>query len=151
MNCYTAGIIGIGMLSASFATMSVNQEQQNFLRQKLSPELGNKYGEIVIERRNLYFQGLLLGFLVAFFLQKLIVNSMTQFHRVSFVIAVALPIAVIYYFLMPKSDYMLNHLKTPEENQAWLKVYNTMKHRYFLGLLLGMMAGVPIAMSMCAL
>lgn len=38
---------------------------------------------------------------------------------------------------MPKSDYMLNYLKTPEENKKWLDVYKTMKFRYFYGFIIG--------------
>jgi hypothetical protein len=50
---------------------------------------------------------------------------------------------------MPKSDYMLNHLKTPEENRKWLQVYNTMKNRYYLGFLLGILAAIPLANVLC--
>jgi succinate dehydrogenase/fumarate reductase cytochrome b subunit len=56
---------------------------------------------------------------------------------------------VVFYFLMPKSDYMLNHLKTEEQNKAWLEVYKTMKQRYFLGFLFGALAAVPFAHSFC--
>lgn len=149
MNCYISAIVGVGMLAASFATCSDSQEQQNKLRAQFSPELGKKYGEIVIERRNLYFQGLVLGLVVAFFATKW-VAPMGTFHKTTFMLAVALPVAVIYYFLMPKSDYMLNHLKTPEDVQAWLSVYNHMKQRYFLGMLFGALATIPIAYAMCS-
>lgn len=148
MNCYVSAIVGFGMLAASFATCSVSQEQQNKLRKQFSPEVGDKYGQIVIERRNLYFQGLVLGFVIAFFATKLM-TPMNTFHRVSFMLAVALPVAVMYYMLMPKSDYILNYLKTPEDTKAWLEVYNTMKTRYFTGLLFGTLAAIPLAYAMC--
>ena len=148
MNCITSGIIGVGMLGATFATLSTTQEQHENLTKLFSPELDAIYTKIVNERRNLYFQGLLLGILIAFFSLQLF-KTTNRFHRITFMLAIAVPISVMYYMLMPKSDYMLNHLKTPEENKAWLEVYNTMKHRYFYGLLFGTIAAVPIAYAMC--
>jgi len=44
---------------------------------------------------------------------------------------------------------MLKHLKTPEENKKWLEVYTTMKSRYFLGLVMGALAAIPIAGVFC--
>ena len=146
MNCYTAAIVGVGMLAATFATMTLSKQQQDYLKTRISPELITVYERIVAERRNLYLQGIVLGLVVAFFLVRMV---KTAFHRVALALAVALPIAVVFYFLMPKSDYMLNHLRTQQETQAWLQVYRTMKHRYFLGFLLGSLSAVPIAFAMC--
>jgi hypothetical protein len=57
--------------------------------------------------------------------------------------------SVLYYCLMPKNDYMLNHLKTPEEIKAWLNIYKTMKRRYLLGLIFGLLSAIPISNSFC--
>jgi hypothetical protein len=43
----------------------------------------------------------------------------------------------------------LRHLKTQEENIAWLDVYNTMKYRYFIGFVLGGLAAIPLSLSVC--
>lgn len=149
MNCYVSAVFGLGMLAASFFTMSCSQEQRSKLRKTFSDDLNDIYDNIVIERRNIYFQGLLLGFFVAYFATTQI-QFINTFHRVTFFLAVSLPIAVVYYFLMPKSDYMLNHLKTQEENKAWLDVYRTMQQRYFLGVLFGMLAAIPLGYALCA-
>lgn len=148
MNCTLSGIIGLGMLGATFATMSVTEEQHSILRKKLSDELDQIYDKIAIERRNLYFQGIILGLLIAYFSLNLF-KTVNRFHRITFVLAISLPISVLYYFLMPKSDYMLNHLKTPEQNKAWLEIYKTMQMRYIVGFIFGTIAAVPIAYSMC--
>ncbi len=50
---------------------------------------------------------------------------------------------------MPKTDYMLNHLKTPEEIKAWLEVYKTMKYKYLMGIIVGLMAAIPLTNSLC--
>lgn len=149
MNCYVSGIIGIAMLAATFSTMSVSEEQDRVLRKLLTPEIADIYSDIAIERRNLYFQGLILGLLISYFALK-VFQTTNSFHRVTFTLAITGPVSVLYYFLMPKSDYMLNHLKTPEEVKAWLEVYKTMKQRYFLGFLFGMIAAIPIAYSFCS-
>lgn len=148
MNCIAAGVLGIAMLGASVSTMSVSEEQHNVLRKTFSDELDEIYGSIVIERRNHYIQGLLLGALIAYFV-LLLVKVSNRFHKMSIFVTITLMTGVVYYFLMPKSDYMLNHLKTPEQNKAWLEVYKTMKQRYFLGFVLGALAAVPLAYAMC--
>jgi hypothetical protein len=148
MNCYLSGIIGLGMLGATISTMSVSEEQNNILRQKFSEKLDEIYNKIVIERRNLYYQGLILGIIISFFSLKFL-GIKNRFHKITYFLAISIPISVMYYFLMPKTDYMLNHLKTTEENKAWLEVYKTMRQRYFLGFLFGSLSAIPIAYSLC--
>lgn len=148
MNCYVSGMIGIGMLAATFSCMTVSEEQHNRLRQKFSPELDATYTKIVKERRNLYFQGLILGLILAYFCLRFI-KPVNMFHRMMFFFAVSLLTAVVYYSVMPKSDYMLNHLKTAEENKAWLEMYKTMQQRYFIGIVLGLLSGIPISHTLC--
>ncbi len=58
-------------------------------------------------------------------------------------------VAITYYSMMPKSDYMVRHLKTEEQNNAWMDVYLTMKQRYMFGFALGAVASIPFAMSLC--
>jgi len=148
MNCLGAGILGIAMLGASASTMSVSEEQHNFLRKTFSDELDEIYGNIVIERRNHYIQGILLGAILSYLVLNL-VKVGNRFYKMSLFFTITLITAVVFYFLMPKSDYMLNHLKTEEQNKAWLEVYKTMKQRYFLGFVLGALAGIPLAYAMC--
>ena len=148
MNCYVSGIIGIAMLAGTFSCMTVSEDQHNRLRKIFSDELDEIYGKIVAERRNIYFQGLILGLLVAYFC-ALKIRFENTFHRITFFLAISLSITVLYYLLMPKSDYMLNHLKTVEENKAWLEVYKVMQQRYFLGVLFGLLSAIPIAYAMC--
>jgi hypothetical protein len=148
MNCFTSGLIGIGFIGASTFTMLATKEQTETLRRKLSPELAAKYDAIVKERTTHYIQGLLIGMLLAYII--LINSSITnRFHRVSLFFGITLFSTALYYLLMPKSDYMLNHLKTKEENQAWLSVYKTMKYRYLIGFVLGALAAIPLGNSLC--
>lgn len=148
MNCTLSAIVGIGLLGGSLLTMTVSEEEHLRLKATLSEELDQIYTNIAIERRNLYLQGLLLGLLLAVALSwKLKISN--RFHRVTLLTACILFVAFSYYSLMPKSDYMLNHLKTADQNKAWLEIYKTMKQRYMLGVLGGAVAAIPLAYAMC--
>jgi hypothetical protein len=148
MNCYVSGMLGLGMLFASYSTMSISDQEKNKLLDLFPPNLDKIYIKITNERRNIYFQGLILGIVVAFLLLTLLTITNT-YHKVTFFLAVALPISVIYYFFIPKSDYMLNHLTTQEENKAWLEVYKQMQQKYLIGFLLGSLSAIPISLILC--
>ena len=148
MNCYLSGMFGLGMLGASYSTMSISDQEKNNLLDIFPPNLDKIYIKITNERRNIYFQGLILGIIVSFLLLTLLTIT-NKYHKITFFLAVALPISVIYYFITPKSDYMLNHLTTQEENKAWLKVYKQMQHKYLIGFILGSLSAIPISLILC--
>jgi len=149
MNCLLSGLIGTGLLGASISTMLVTKEQTDQLRKVLSPELASKYDTIVKERTSHYIQGLLIGMVVAYFILLYVMKTTNRFYRISLFFGITLFTTALYYLLMPKSDYMLNHLKTEEENKAWLSVYKTMKYRYLIGFVLGALAAIPFATALC--
>jgi hypothetical protein len=146
MNCVTSAVVAAALLGGSFMTLTVTDEQHQVLRRKLSPNLAILYDGIAKERRNQYIHGLLIGLVVAYLLLGIVAsrgNRMTAF------VAVTMTVAVFYYLLMPKSTYMLEHLKTKEQNLAWLEVYKTMKQRYIIGLLIGACAAIAAANAIC--
>jgi len=149
MNCYTSAVLGLAMLGASFLTLTSNEEQHYKLKLSFpSSNLDKIYTGIVIERRNIFIQGLILGLVISYFTSNLF-EQKNNFHKITFFLAVTLMVSVVYYFLIPKSDYMLNYLKTEEEIKAWLEIYKYMKLQYFLGFLFGFLSAIPIAYSMC--
>ncbi len=148
MNCYLSGVLGIAMLGATFFTMCVSREQQDNLHKVLSAELAKRYECIIAERRNHYMLGLLFGLALSYaIVPKTGITNL--FHRISLYLAITLITSVVVYSALPKSDYMLNHLRSEKENRAWLEVYKTMKHRYFFGFLLGSLTAIPVAYSLC--
>ena len=153
ISCITYSIAAIGLLCASLFTMNVSDKQHKTLQNMLSPEIAEKYERITKERRNLYLQGLLLGMLLSYVIVKFVLQSMmkesNRFYNVSIFVTITLLTSIFYYSLMPKSDYMLNHLKTVEENKAWLDIYKTMKNRYMLSFLIGSLSAIPLAYSLC--
>ena len=148
MNCYLSGIIGLGMLFASYSTMSISKQEKNRLIDIFPPELDKIYIKISNERRNIYFQGLLLGIIISYFILTLL-NIKNLYHRITFFLAITLSISVLYYFFIPKSDYMLNHLTTEEENKAWLEVYVNMQQKYLTGFILGSLSSIPLSLILC--
>lgn len=148
MNCLVSSVVGASLLGGSFLTLTVTDEQHDRLRQRLDDKLAEIYDAVAAERRNLYLQGLVLGVLVSFLVSRSL-RPASRFHQVALYFAITLLVAVLYYSLMPKTTYMLEHLNTREQNLAWLDIYKTMKMRYIVGLLLGAAAAIPLANALC--
>lgn len=148
MNCVTSGILGIGLVGASITTLVGSKQSTNKLNNILPVESVIAYEKIVGERTNLYIQGLILGLILSFFI---VYNTQTntRFHTITLFFAITLIVTLVYYTLMPKSDWMLNHLKTQKETKAWLEVYQNMKTRYVIGFILGTLAAIPLGNSLC--
>jgi hypothetical protein len=151
MNCYLAGTIGVGLLGATFYTMTA-QDATNEYRGKLKEEALEAYDRIVKERSTIYFQGLVLGLVVSYLVlfrlspTKQITN---MFHRVTLSLAIVILVSSMYYCVSPKSDYMLNHVANGEESKAWLEMYTTMKRRYATGFILGSCVAIPLVYGFC--
>lgn len=148
MNCILSSVAGLGLLGGSISTMLVSETELDKISGSFSPDVAEAYHSIVKERTMHYIQGILLGLVVSFF----IVYSMKiakRFHRIMLFFGVTLFTGLTYYTVMPKSDYMLNHLEKPEDIQAWLETYKTMKWRYIVGIVLGALAAIPIGNAFC--
>jgi hypothetical protein len=150
INCYESALVGIGLLGASFYTSISSKEESEILKKSLSGELATIYDNICKERSLLYIHGLILGFIIVFLINyKYSSEFDNKFHKTTFFILIILITAVIYYTLMPKSDYILNHVTNNQESKAWLNTYLNMKNRYTIGFILGSLASIPLAHSFC--
>lgn len=148
MNCVTSGILGIGLVGASITTLIASKQSTDKLKSVLPKESANAYEKIVSERTNLYIQGLILGLVLAFFILYNTPTN-TRFHTITLFFAITLIVTLLYYMLMPKSDWMLNHLKSQRETKAWLEIYQNMNTRYLIGFILGILAAIPLGNSLC--
>lgn len=124
---------------------------------KLSPDSQHRYAAITRERQGIYFMGLFLGFVLAMILlvccRKYFLGGSGNGSRggvLCMVAAVAFSVNYFYYILSPKSDWMVLHLTSVEETQAWLNVYRTMQYNYHVGLVLGILAVVAFGNALCA-
>jgi hypothetical protein len=146
--CYIAGILGLSLLGGSMGTLTVPKDKHLALVENLPAELVIKYEAIVKERRNHYIIGLVLGFILSFIVSKYVRIS-NYFYRLSLFLFITLGFSAVFYLLMPKSDYMKNHLKTDEEKQKFNEVGALMKNLYLMGMGLGVLAAVPLASILC--
>ena len=121
---------------------------------KLSPDKQRRYAVITQERQGIYFMGLFLGFILSMILlvccRKYFLGANgSRGGLLCMVAAVTFSVNYFYYILSPKSDWMVLHLTSGEETQAWLKVYRTMQYNYHAGLVLGIIAVVAFGNALC--
>ena len=111
------------------------------------------FEQIVKERRDISMKGYLLGLVLAFILLFITKGSksikLSNTGSVCMVGAITLAANYFYYILHPKSDYMILHLEEESQRLIWLKVYRNMQVKYHIGLVLGIIASMFLAKSIC--
>lgn len=143
-------------LSCSLATVFIicmiyftNATHQSEISQKyqaqLPPNLQTLYKKIATERLNIYYFGYILGFILTLIIIIYNINSnpkqkMTPFTITCLTIAVSFSTSYFYYILSPKSAWMLDNIKDPQQTKAWLQMYRHMQLYYHIGLVLGIIA-----------
>uniref|UniRef100_A0A6C0JKU8 Uncharacterized protein n=1 Tax=viral metagenome TaxID=1070528 RepID=A0A6C0JKU8_9ZZZZ len=149
ISCGISAIFLSGMVYMSYATYQ--SDIMNKYKNQLPENLQKTYKKIVDERLRIYYFGYILGFilslLVIFYNVQIKKNRFGTGSLVCIVIAISFLTNYFYYILSPKSDWMLNHIKTPEQNQAWLAMYRGMQVYYHTGLVLGLLAVGTFAFS----
>lgn len=114
---------------------------------QLPQDLRRIYDKIQKERRSIYYYGYVLGFILSLIIiiynyQKSPNNKskLSTSHIFCIVVATSFITNYFYYMLSPKTTWMLEHIKTPEQTQAWLHMYKSMQKYYHLGFVLGIVA-----------
>ena len=142
ISCFIAAVFLIAMIYFNISTL--NSEVVKKYKDSLSPDLQVVYEKIAKERLSIsmcgYSLGLVLSIIIIFYNTRLKRNRLGAKSLVCIVITTSFLTNYFYYTLSPKSDWMLNHLKTPEENKAWVEMYREMKYNYHLGFVLGIIA-----------
>ena len=156
MVCAISCAIAFVLIVANVYCCSLGSKNQVIkdLIAKLSPENQERYRNIAIERRKIYFTGLFLGFILSMLLimccrSYFLTSNGSRGGLLCMVGAVTLSVNYFYYILARKTDWMVLHLQSPEEKEAWLKVYRTMQYNYHMGLVLGILAVIAIGNSLC--
>ena len=141
LSCLVASVFIIGMIYSTNVTE--NSGVLRKYREQLPVELNERYEKITRERRNIYYRGYVYGFILSLFvifLNKTRRISMSNLTMVCLVVSISFLTNYFYYLLSPKSDWMLNHIKDPEQTKAWLYMYRSMQVYYHGGLALGLIA-----------
>ena len=156
-NCAIATVFLISMIYKMFS-VDKSELMTNF-NQTLNSALQNKYKDIVLERRNIYLKGYAIGFAVAlafvYYQYTTAIKSkrktmpIPQVPFLCTIAAITFTFNYFYYIMHPKSDWMVLHLKTPQQRDAWQKVYRHMQMQCHIGFALGIVAVVLYANSVC--
>ena len=113
-------------------------------KKQLPSNLQNLYEKIASERMRInyygYGLGLILSLIIILYNYSFKKNKLTITSLVCLVIVVSFFTNYFYYILSPKSNYMLNHINSPEQTKAWLTMYKEMQYNYHFGMVIGIIA-----------
>jgi hypothetical protein len=139
VSCSISLIFIIGMIYFYNATSKSEVIKQ--YKTRLPKDLQIRYENISRERMMIsyygYGLGVLLSLAIIFYNKKMKGKLLSNSSLVCIVLSVSFFTNYFYYMLSPKTDWMLNHVKNPEETKAWLQMYREMQFNYHLGLVLG--------------
>lgn len=107
----------------------------------LNSEQQEIYKNITQERVNIYLQGFVLGIILGIIYLKTTKTKNSPVYCIF--VAIVLGVTYIHYTIVPKSTYMLEHIETAEQAQAWLGIYQKMKTNCHIGMACGIIA-LPI-------
>ena len=155
MACVMYCSIAIMFLVATIYLMLTTNRSKEIddLYAVMNEKQSQHFEQIVKERRDISMKGYLLGLVLAFILLFITKGSKTvkwsSTGSVCMVGAITLATNYFYYILHPKSDYMILHLEEESQRLIWLKVYRNMQVKYHIGLVLGIIASMFLAKSIC--
>ena len=149
MTCLNYCVLGAAFLGSIILTMMASKRSGNFVnfRKLLNQRQLQIYDGITRERMSIYIQGLILGILLAVLIT--FNSSLKGMSKLCVFVVIALGTNYLFYSLHPKSTYMLLHLTSQQQNEAWLNIYKEMKLRSMLGLLLGLAGYILLGNGLC--
>lgn len=151
--CFVAAMFIIGNLLFTYLMDKTPQVKK--YTGSLDESQKKMYENIVEERKKLAMQGyalglaLSLGFLLGrkFFIKSN--RSSLIITNVCFAVAITSVVQYFYYILMPKKDWMLNHLSSDEQKKSWLNVYRIYSWNYHLSMLAGIIGAGALGYGVC--
>lgn len=142
ITCSIAAVFLLAMIYFDISTL--NSDVVKKYKESLPSDLQVIYDKIAKERLTIsmtgYVLGLILSIIIIFFNTTVKRNLLGAKSLVCIVVTTSFLTNYFYYTLSPKSDWMLNHLKTPEQNKAWLEMYRKMIYNYHLGFVFGIIS-----------
>lgn len=146
MKCNTC-LIAITFLISSVYLALVRPDTRVFsnFTQLLNKEQLSIYHSIVRERGTIYATGVGIGILLGYLYYRMYPK---QPYLVCTVIAIAYITKLAVYYLFPKSPLMLYSLTSTQQTDAWAKIYEHMKYRYKLSLLIGFLGYIVFFVGM---
>jgi len=148
-HCISYCLVGAALLGSMIVTMLASKKSKNFTNfmSVLNDDQQQVYKSVIKERLHIYIQGLVIGIILAILVT--FNGKLSRPTNICLFVVIALGFNWIYYLFYPKSTYMLNHLSSQNQVQAWLKIYKEMKLRCHLGLLLGVLGYIILGIGWC--
>jgi uncharacterized protein YacL len=148
-NCISYCLVGAALLGSMIVTMLASKKSKNFTNfmSVLNDDQQQVYKSVIKERLTIYIQGLVIGSILAILFT--FNGKLSRPTNICLFVVIALGFNWIYYLFYPKSTYMLNHLSSQNQVQAWLKIYKEMKLRCHVGLLLGVLGYIILGIGWC--
>ena len=137
--CNLSCAVAVAFIVATIVCIFGDKNLKYKLFEYLTPKERKIYQEIVLERRNIYLQGLLLGVIITL-IYIYFSNPRDDYQVLCIAVAITFTINYFYYILYPKKRYMIQILDNKKENLMWLKIYRHMQLRFHLGFLFGLLA-----------
>ena len=139
-------IIGYVLL---FASIFMNLLKDNDIHKKFMDLLDKKqkiiYKNIINERISIYISGIFLGLFIGFLF--LLFYPKTK-YRTCKIISIIMITKLIYYYIYPKSTYMLKHLSNQEQVNEWTNIYISMKNLWIKSLILSFISYILIVSNL---
>ena len=145
--CFIAAMFIIGkVLFTYFMTRhGVVAEYEKSLDQKQQ----KIYKEIVDHRKMLALQGYALGLVISIGFLLARHKMVKKFNGLCFMVAITFIVQYFYYILMPKHEWMLNHITSQQQKEQWVKVYRAYSWNYHLSILIGLIGAGVLGYGIC--
>ena len=111
----------------------INSSDLKKLDSLLSDEQRVIYSKIKKERLHHFYTGLGIGSLLGLFIILTNVGFNSKYCLSGIILILT---TVIVYYVLPKSDYMIQHLNTEEQKMSWLKVSRNFHKKKIVGFIL---------------
>jgi uncharacterized protein YacL len=121
-----------------FQNATTKSQVVQMYKAQLPPNLQNLYEKISRERLHIYYYGYVLGLILSAII--IFYKRKTNATTICLVVVVSFITNYFYYILSPKSQWMLEHINSPEQTKAWLAMYRSMQVNYHTGFVLGIVA-----------
>jgi len=138
MACYLSCFLAVAIISSSVAIMVSTRAKlvsHQFVA-TLDADQRSRYAAIVEERFRHYAIGAAVGLLLALVYYMLASTYKYDFSMCMFAFIVVMT-QYVFYRLMPKSDWMIRHLKNEKQIAAWQDVYQVMTRQSHVGFFVG--------------
>lgn len=142
ITCFIALVIVVAMIIMSL--MVSNDPFIKSYRNNFPDDIKNEYDRIVAERQTIFYTGYLIGFVLSIITIIISINVLKRKMSASLMVCMTIVLSSIvnhlYYVLSPKSNYMINLLKTDQQRSDWLKMYKSMQFYFHGSFVLGIIA-----------